>query len=95
MPSKEIVRSLARWEAEPSRSKTERIIKVKWCLHQSGEEEDKKSCVGEWAWEGKGIVERKRKTILLELARARFLTLYLFFFINNRVRGLIVYITLC
>jgi hypothetical protein len=39
---------------------------------------------------GRCIVERKRKTILLKLARARFLTLYLFFFINNRVRGLIV-----
>jgi hypothetical protein len=44
--------------------------------------------------EGKGIVERKRKTILLFLAGARFLTVYLFFFINNRVVGLIVYITL-
>jgi hypothetical protein len=58
-------------------------------------EEDKKSSVWGVGVGGKGIVERKRKTILLELARARFLTIYLFFFINNRVRGLIVYITLC
>jgi hypothetical protein len=41
---------------------------------------------------GKGIVEQS-KTILLG-SRARFLTIYLFFFINNRVRGLLVYITL-
>jgi hypothetical protein len=35
---------------------------------------------------GKGYsFERKRKTILLDLAGARFLTVYLFFFINNRV----------
>jgi hypothetical protein len=60
---------------------------VKWRRsRQFGMRENKKSNGGEERERrGRCIVERKRKTILLSFAGARFLTLYLFFFINNRV----------
>jgi hypothetical protein len=53
----------------------------------------KEVCGKERKWK-RGYSWSKTKTILLEFARARFLTVYLFFFINNRVLGLKFNITL-
>jgi hypothetical protein len=82
--SKRIVEMLARWEAEPSRSKSERIT-IKWSRAPvRGGRVQKERCFRGVMVEGRSKVER-RETILMLFAGARSKTVYLFFFISNRV----------
>jgi hypothetical protein len=79
---------LARWEAEPSRSKGERIIK-KMLRSSSVREGNTKSllCVGVREWEKGRILEQSSKYTLAFRARGT-TKLYIFFLFNNRVLGL-------
>jgi hypothetical protein len=83
------VNLLARWEAEPSRSKGERI-KIKMLRSSNaGLGSIKRGLLGERERGKRGVYSCFAKVYSCFFARARGLTIYLFFFSINRVKGLL------